>query len=168
MDQIKTGMIIRQLRTEHHLTQAQLADKIHVSDKAVSKWERGSGCPDISLLTALAEVFDTDVRVLLSGEIHRKESEKGNMKKMKFYICSHCGNIITATSDAEITCCGSLLSASEPRKAEESEQLMLSEVDGESIQSRLEEYYAKAGEYMEKGVLLISTWEGELKVNNLR
>ena len=48
------------------------------------------------------------------------------------------------------------------------DEMNLSEVDGESIQSRLEEYYAKAAEYMEKGVLLISTWEGELKVNNFR
>lgn len=131
MDQIKTGMIIRQLRTEHHMTQAQLAEKIHVSDKAVSKWERGSGCPDISLLSALAEVFDTDIRVLLSGEMHRKESEKGNMKKIKFYICSHCGNIITATSEASVTCCGSLLNAQEPREAAESERLHVSEADGE-------------------------------------
>ena len=131
MDPIKTGMIIRQLRTERHLTQSQLADKLHVSDKAVSKWECGGGCPDLSLLSALAEVLDTDIRVLLSGEMHRKESEKGNMKKLKFYICGHCGNIITATSEASVTCCGSLLTAQEPREAAENERLQLDEIDGE-------------------------------------
>ena len=60
MDQIRTGSLIRQLRTERGLTQKQLAERINVSDKAVSKWERGNGCPDVSLLTALAEVLDTD------------------------------------------------------------------------------------------------------------
>ena len=92
MDQIKTGELIRRFRTEIGLTQKQLAERINVSDKAVSKWERGNGCPDVSLLSALAEVFGTDVQVLLSGEIDKNESEKGNMKKIKFYVCSKCGN----------------------------------------------------------------------------
>ena len=47
MDNEKTGRLIRDLRTEKGLTQAQLAQLIHVSDKAVSKWERGLGCPDV-------------------------------------------------------------------------------------------------------------------------
>ncbi|MBR2732532.1 MAG: helix-turn-helix transcriptional regulator, partial [Clostridia bacterium] len=48
MDPIKTGALIRQFRTQLHLTQKELAERLHVSDKAVSKWERGNGCPDIS------------------------------------------------------------------------------------------------------------------------
>ena len=131
MDQIKTGSLIRQLRTQMHLTQKMLAEKLHVSDKAVSKWERGNGCPDVSLLPALAAVLGTDVSVLLTGEINKKESEKGNMKKMKFYVCKECGNIIAATSGAEITCCGSRLSPAEPRKAAESEMLCVEETGGE-------------------------------------
>ena len=131
MDQIKTGALIKQFRTELHLTQKQLAEKLCVSDKAVSKWERGHGCPDISLLAALAEVFGTDIRVLLSGEIGRNESEKGNMKKLKFYICKQCGNIITATSEAAVTCCGSFLTAAEPREASEEEKLRTEDIGGE-------------------------------------
>ena len=130
MDPVKTGGLIRQLRTAKNLTQKQLAERLHVSDKAVSKWERGNGCPDLSLLPLLADVFGTDIRVLLAGEISRNESEKGDMKKLKFYICKDCGNIITATSEAAVTCCGNLLSAAEPRKAEPAEQLQVEECDG--------------------------------------
>lgn len=131
MDPVKTGMLIRQLRTEMHLTQKQLAERIHVSDKAVSKWERGHGCPDLSLLDALANVFGTEIRILLAGEIDKNESEKGNMKKLKFYVCGQCGNLITATSEASVTCCGSRLTAAEPRKAAPHEMLKTEDIDGE-------------------------------------
>lgn len=131
MDQVRTGGLIKRFRTELGLTQRELAERISVSDKAVSKWETGNGCPDVSLLSALAEVFGTDIQVLLTGEIDKNESEKGNMKKMRFYVCRECGNIITATSDAAVTCCGNRLTASEPRKAEESEQLKVEDIGGE-------------------------------------
>ncbi len=131
MDQIMTGKLIRQFRTKLGLTQKQLAERINVSDKAVSKWERGCGAPDLSLIGALAEVFGTDTGVLLSGTIDKNESEKGNMKKLKFYVCRDCGNIITATSEAAVTCCGSRLSPMEPRKAEESERLTVENTGGE-------------------------------------
>ncbi len=131
MDQVKTGQLIKRLRTELGMTQKQLAERINVSDKAVSKWERGNGCPDVSLLSALADVFGTDIRVLLSGEIDKNESEKGNMKKLKFYVCKDCGNIITSTSEASVTCCGNHLSAPKPRKADESQQLKVTDIGGE-------------------------------------
>lgn len=131
MNQIKTGELIRQLRIQHGLTQRQLAEMLHVSDKAVSKWECGNGCPDVSLLTALADLLGTDIQVLLTGEMQQKESENGNMKKMKFYVCGTCGNIVTAASDAAVTCCGSRLSALVPRKAEAEELLRLEDVGGE-------------------------------------
>ena len=78
MDQIKTGALIKQLRINSGLTQKQLADSLCVSDKAVSKWECGKGCPDVSLLAALAEELDTDIRTLLAGEISQNEQENGN------------------------------------------------------------------------------------------
>ena len=131
MNQSKTGDLIKRLRTERGMTQKQLAERIHVSDKAVSKWECGNGCPDISLLAALAEVFDTDIHVLLTGEIAQKESEKGNMKKTKFYVCKSCGNLITASAEAAVTCCGSRLSPMEPRKAAPDEMLQIEDIGGE-------------------------------------
>ncbi|MBR6386277.1 MAG: helix-turn-helix domain-containing protein [Ruminococcus sp.] len=130
MNQIKTGGLIRQFRLKLGLTQKQLAERINVSDKAVSKWECGSGCPDISLLSALADVFGTDIQVLLAGGIDKNERDK-DMKKLKFYVCRDCGNIITSTSDSSVTCCGNKLSALEPRKAEENEKLKIEDIGGE-------------------------------------
>lgn len=127
MDQVKTGKLIRQLRTQMGLTQKEIAWQLHVSDKAVSKWECGKGCPDLSLLNALSEVFNTNIQVLLSGELNKNESEEGNMKKLKFYVCRECGNIITASTDAQVSCCGSTLTALDPKKAEPGEQLKAEE-----------------------------------------
>ena len=55
MDARNTGTLIRALREERGLTQRQLADALGVTDKAVSKWERGGGCPDVELLPGLSE-----------------------------------------------------------------------------------------------------------------
>ncbi len=131
MDQIKTGELIKQLRIKQGLTQKQLAERINVSDKAVSKWECGNGCPDVSLLTALADAFGTDVEVLLSGEIDRNEKEKGNMKRLRFYVCKECGNIITAASDVSVTCCGSRLDPLEAKTAGDGEKLIVEDIGGE-------------------------------------
>ncbi|MBR3629755.1 MAG: helix-turn-helix domain-containing protein [Oscillospiraceae bacterium] len=131
MDQVKIGALIRQLRTERHLTQKQVAERIHVSDKAVSKWERGHGCPDISLLTALADVFDIGIEALLSGKLTKQESEKGNMKKLNFYVCPACGNSMTASAGAGITCCGKRLHALEPKMAAPPQQLKVEDFGGE-------------------------------------
>ncbi len=131
MDQIKTGRLIRQRRTVLGLTQDQLAQKLHVSDKAVSKWETGNGCPDLSLLGDLSEIFGTDIETLLSGEINKNEMENGDMKKLRFYVCRDCGNIITATSDAAVSCCGNKLTALEPRPANDNERLRVEDIGGE-------------------------------------
>lgn len=160
MNQVKTGMLIRQLRTEQGLTQKQLAERIGVGDKAVSKLECGNGCPDISLLAALAEVFATDMQVLLSGEIGRNEKEKGNMKKTKFYVCPKCGNLVTAAAGAGVTCCGSKLTALEPRRAEPEEMLRLEEIDGEwYVTARHEmakEHYISFVAYIRENTMLIT------------
>ena len=131
MDQVKTGVLIKQFRISCGLTQKQLAESLNVSDKAVSKWECGNGCPDVSLLSELSEIFGTDVQTLLSGRIDKNESEKGNMKKLKFYVCSECGNIITATSEAAVTCCGNKLAPLEPVKAEGADMLSTEDLGGE-------------------------------------
>lgn len=145
MNHVRIGELIRKLRTEMNLTQKQLAEKINVSDKAVSKWECGNGCPDVSLLSALADVFGTDIGVLISGSVEKNESEKGDMKNLKFYVCKECGNIITVTSDAAVTCCGNRLSAIEPRQAENSEKLNVEDIGDEwyisSDHSMTKEHY---------------------------
>jgi transcriptional regulator with XRE-family HTH domain len=129
MDCEKIGRLIYELRKERDFTQLQLANRIHVSDKAVSKWERGIGCPDISLLPVLCETLGIDMETLLAGEIDANDMTGGNMKKLKFYICPQCGNLLTATEEAAISCCGKKLHALQPQKAEE--KLTVEKIDGE-------------------------------------
>lgn len=73
MDNIKIGQLIYRLRKENNMTQLQLANQMNISDKAISKWERGLGCPDVSLLPDLSRIFNVDLEKLLSGELDVNE-----------------------------------------------------------------------------------------------
>ena len=75
MDQIKIGAFIKELRKEKRLTQEQLAEKLNVSGRTVSRWETGTNMPDISLLTELAEFFDVSITEIIDGE---RKSENMN------------------------------------------------------------------------------------------
>ena len=69
MDHSKIGKLIYTLRKEKGLTQLQLAKAMHISDKTVSKWERGLGCPDVSLLCELSKILNVDLSALLTAYI---------------------------------------------------------------------------------------------------
>ena len=92
MDNAKIGKLIFNLRKNSELTQNQLAEKLNVSDKAISKWERGLGCPDISLLPVIAKIFEIDLESLLKGELENRDVLGGNMKNLKFFVCPNCKN----------------------------------------------------------------------------
>lgn len=83
------------------------------------------------LLEKFEVLFGIDVRILLSGKIDKNESEKGNMKNLKFYVCKQCGNIIMATSEAAVTCCGGKRTALVPRRVEETEMLKVEDMGAE-------------------------------------
>lgn len=68
MDPIRFGKFIAELRKENHMTQMQLAEKLHVTDKAVSRWERGHGFPDINTIEPLAEVLGVSVLEIMRAE----------------------------------------------------------------------------------------------------
>ena len=106
MDRYVTGSVIRRLRESKKMTQEELAEKIHVSGKAVSKWETGQGFPDISLLESLAKALDLSVIELLSGEDIRNRNRASNMEKCRFYVCPVCGNVVQAIGEAVVSCCG--------------------------------------------------------------
>ena len=125
MDQIKTGKLIRFLRLKQNLTQLALAEKINVSDKAISKWERGCGVPDISLLPLLADALGVDVKVLLKGTLEGNDMSNGNLRKMKFYICPECGNLMFTTDDTDICCCGQKVAPLSVREAEPGHELKI-------------------------------------------
>lgn len=131
MDCQKVGNLIRQLRLERKLTQLQLGEQLEVSDKAVSKWERGLGCPDLSLISRLATLFHVDTESLLAGELKQSLDLGGNMKKMVFYVCPECGNLVTSTVTTAITCCGRRLQEIEAVKASPQEKLQVEPIENE-------------------------------------
>lgn len=68
MDQKKIGLFLKMLRNEKGLTQEQLAEKLNVSNRSVSRWETGSTLPDISLIIELADYYEVDIKELVEGE----------------------------------------------------------------------------------------------------
>lgn len=84
MDAIKTGGLIAQARKEKELTQKDLAEVLHVSTQAVSKWENGRSCPDIALLEPLAEALDLTVTELLSGQRGERPGEEVVRESLRF------------------------------------------------------------------------------------
>ncbi|MDI3536836.1 MAG: hypothetical protein PWR12_1692 [Eubacteriaceae bacterium] len=131
MDCQKVGGLLRSLRKEKGMTQKQVADLMHLSDKTISKWERGLGCPEISLLTGLSELFQVNIEKLMLGDLELNEMETGNMKRIKFYVCKNCGNVISMTGDAEASCCGRKLAALVPKPVDHHHQPMVTDDDGD-------------------------------------
>lgn len=86
MDQIKTGKLIAQLRKEQGITQKELADRISVSDKAVSKWETGKGSPDVSSMQPLCEALGITVNELLVGERLTQEQYREEAERNMFAL----------------------------------------------------------------------------------
>ena len=118
MNQYVTGALIRRLREAKEITQQQLALAIGVSDKAVSKWETGRGYPDVSLIEPLAAALGVSVIELFSGEDVINTNKAFNMRRLKFYVCPLCGNVIQSTGEAVISCCGITLPALEAEPAD--------------------------------------------------
>ena len=131
MDCVKVGKLIFKLRKEKAYTQKQLAEVLHISDKTISKWERGMGCPDVSLLHELSNVLGVNIEKLLLGDLEPNNADGGNMKRIKFYTCPECGNIMTSTGEVEITCCGRKISALIPKPADEEHQLTIEIIEND-------------------------------------
>lgn len=131
MDAEKTGALIRRLRLEKGMRQRDLAQTLHVSDKAVSKWERGAGCPDLAMLPALSEAFGVSADSLMAGEMALRDKDGGNMKRIKVYQCPTCGNLLTATGEASVTCCGRTLSPLPSQDADDAHRLTIQPVEDE-------------------------------------
>lgn len=116
MDLSKTGKLIVDIRKEKGLTQRNIADRLGISPKTVSKWERGQGFPDVSLISDLCRIFQIDVTTFLDGKLPDAKKESGNLKNTKFFVCKKCGNVITSIGDADINCCGRKLTVQIPAK----------------------------------------------------
>ena len=140
MDNAKIGRLIYALRKEKGMTQRQLAECMNISDKTVSKWERGLGCPDVSLLSELSNLFHVDLSEMLRGQLTTNDILGGSMKRIRFYVCPSCGNVLTALTDTSISCCGKKLQPQEWKKAESPDELAVEKIEND--------YYISTGHEM--------------------
>lgn len=131
MDCNKVGNLLKALRKEKVMTQKQVAERMHLSDKTISKWERGLGCPDVSLLGELSQLFEVNIEKILLGDLELNDMETGNLKRIKFYVCPNCGNVISTTGDAELSCCGRKLAPLVAKPADEKHRVTIQDDDGE-------------------------------------
>ena len=131
MNTYVTGTTVKQLREAKHITQAELAERIGVSSKTVSKWETGKGLPDISLLQPLAQALGISVIELMNGEQITNRNISANMLRCKFYVCPICGNIIHSTGSAVISCCGVTLPPLEAEEPDDDHAVTVEHVEDE-------------------------------------
>lgn len=131
MNQYVTGAVIRELREKKNLTQAELAEKLCVSDKTISKWETAKGYPDISLLEPIARVFGVSITELISGNAVINANVSSNMLRSKFYVCPVCGNIVHSMGEAVLHCHGVLLTPCQTEETDETHKIFMEKVEDE-------------------------------------
>lgn len=142
MNQYVTGAVIKELREKNNMTQLQLADRLGVSDKTISKWETAKGYPDITLLEPIAEAFSVSVTELLSGNAVYNSNVSANVLKSKFYICPICGNVIHSMGEAVINCHGILMAVAKPEETDENHKIFIEQIE--------DEYYVRIEHNMTK------------------
>ncbi len=134
--------LIKSLREKNGMTQKQLADRLSVSDKTVSKWETGRGLPDISMIEPLARELRVSVTELFLGKFTENTNRSANMKKVKFYVCPMCRNVIMSSGEGSFSCCGINLPSLEAEAADGEHEISAVCDDGE--------LYVKINHPMEK------------------
>ena len=133
MNTYVTGSSVKQLREARNMTQAELAEKIGVSSKTVSKWETAKGLPDISLLQPLAQALGISVIELINGEHIINKNTGANMLRSKFYVCPVCGNIIHTLGNTVVSCCGITLPPLEAEEADGDHPVTVEDVEDEQF-----------------------------------
>ena len=178
MDNYVTGAVIKRLRENKKMTQEELAEKIFVTSKAVSKWETGKGFPDVGLLESLGKALDVSVIELLSGEDINNLNKACNMTKGKFYVCPVCGNVIQTTGEAVISCCGITLPPLEAEEPDEEHSLNVETVEDEyyvtlNHSMTKEHYISFMAAISDDGVQLVKLYpegnaQARLKISRVR
>ena len=120
MDQIKIGKFITACRKEKNLTQAQLAEKLDITDRAISKWETGKAMPDSDIMLDLCDILGIKVNELLCGEMIEIEHKDEQLNELIFQMAKneeryhkrllHSAYVIIATSLTALICLMSLIS----------------------------------------------------------
>ena len=120
MDHIKVGQFIAECRKKKDLTQAQLAEKLNITDRAISKWENGKAMPDSALMLDLCDILGINVNELLCGEVSDQEQRNEQLGELIFQMAKneeryhkrlrHSACVIVATSLVALICLISLIS----------------------------------------------------------
>jgi DNA-binding XRE family transcriptional regulator/desulfoferrodoxin (superoxide reductase-like protein) len=131
MNSYVTGSVIKNLREAKGLTQGELAEKIGVSGKAVSKWETGKGLPDISLIEPLSTALSVSVMELMSGDKIINKNISSNVLRSKFYVCPVCNNVIRAMGESLVSCCGLTLPPLEAEDTDDAHAVTIEKVEDE-------------------------------------
>lgn len=131
MNKYVTGTTIKELREQKRLTQAELADLLTVSDKAISKWETGKGYPDITLLEPLAQALSVSIAELISGNTVVNTNVAAKMTRCKFHVCPVCGNVVQSTGEASISCHGIELLPLEADSTDERHAMHVERIENE-------------------------------------
>ena len=131
MNTYVTGSTIKQLRESRGMTQAELAARIGVSSKTVSKWETAKGLPDISLLQPLAKELGVSVIELMNGEHIINKNMSANLLRTKLYVCPICGNVVHWLGSALVCCCGVTLPPLEAEEADDGHTVTIEDVEDE-------------------------------------
>ena len=97
MDQIKIGKFISECRKKNNLTQMQLAEKLNITDRAVSKWENGKGMPDSSIMLDLCNELKISVNELLSGEMIEMNNYNEKTEKLLLELAKQTKQIMPAS-----------------------------------------------------------------------
>ena len=178
MDNYVTGAVIKRLRENKKMTQEELAQKIFVTSKAVSKWETGKGFPDIGLLESLGKALDVSVIELLSGQDITNLNKACNMAKGKFYVCPVCGNVIQTSGEAVISCCGITLPPLEAEAPDDDHSLKVETVEDEYYVTMnhpmtKEHYISFIAAISDQGVQLVKLYpegnaEARFKISRVR
>ena len=120
MDQIKIGKFITECRKKKNLTQAQLAENLNITDRAISKWETGKSMPDFDIMLKLCEILEISVNELLCGEMINREQKDEQLNELIFQMAKneeryhkrlrHSAYVIIATSMVALVCLITLIS----------------------------------------------------------
>ena len=120
MDQIKIGKFITECRKKKNLTQAQLAENLNITDRAISKWETGKSMPDFDIMLKLCEILEISVNELLCGEMINMEQKDDQLNELIFQMAKneeryhkrlrHSAYVIIATSMVALVCLITLIS----------------------------------------------------------
>ena len=131
MNTYVTGTTVKRLREGRNMTQAELAEKIGVSSKTISKWETAKGLPDISLLQPLSQALGVSVIELMNGEQIINRNISANLLRSRFYVCPVCGNVMHALGNTMVSCCGITLPALEAEEPDADHMITVEAVEDE-------------------------------------